>query len=150
MENIKSVLESHPFFKELKQGHLDVLAGCASYVNFKAGEAIFREKQEVGSFCLIQEGLVALKVRQVSKFIIIETLQENDLLGWSWLFPPYQAHFDCLATKDTSVIAFDAKCLREECEKDHDLGYEIMKRIIRVVAHRLDVTMIQLLNIYES
>jgi signal-transduction protein with cAMP-binding, CBS, and nucleotidyltransferase domain len=150
MEKIESVLRKHPFFKELKQEHLDILAGCASYVNFKAGETIFKEKQEVSSFCLIHDGLVALEVRQVSKPIIVETLQANDLLGWSWIFPPYQAHFDCHATKNTTLIAFDAKYLREKCERDHDFGYELMKRIMRVVAHRLEVTRIQLLNIYDS
>ena len=64
--------------------------------------------------------------------------------------PPYQAYFNCRAIKDTCVIALDGKYLRKKCEEDHDLGYELMKRIVRVVAHRLEATRIQILNIYGN
>ncbi len=150
MEKIGLVLREHPFFKDLKQEHLDILAGCASLVDFKAGSVIFKEGQEVDHLHIIRDGLVAIEILHTSKPAVIETLQGNDLLGWSWLFPPYRAHFNCRVIKDARVIALDGKYLRKKCEEDHDFGYELMKKIMKIVAQRLEATRIQFLNIYGN
>jgi CRP-like cAMP-binding protein len=80
--------------------------------------------------------------------LTIETLGEGDLLGWSWLFPPYRWQFDALAIEAVRAIAMDGKCLREKCEKDHDLGYDLMKRFSRIMTLRLQAARLQLLDIY--
>ena len=81
--------------------------------------------------------------------IIIQTLDEGDVLGWSWLFPPYRWKFSAKAIESTRAIALDGKCLRGKSEEDHDLGYELLKRFARVVQERLDATRLQLINVYE-
>ena len=59
------------------------------------------------------------------------------MLGWSWLFPPYYWHFDARAVKPTTAIFIYGTRVRELCENDHDLGYELMRRTAEVVIGRL-------------
>ena len=59
------------------------------------------------------------------------------MLGWSWLFPPYYWHFDARALQPTKAIFFYGTWLRENCERDHDFGYELIKRVSAVVIARL-------------
>ena len=47
-----------------------------------------------------------------------------------------------------SAIAFDGACLRGKCEADHDLGYELMRRIAQVIIERLQATRLRLLDVY--
>ena len=67
---------------------------------------------------------------------MIETIDAGEVVGWSWLFPPYRWHFDARAVDaDVRAIAFDGACLRGKCEDDPALGYELMKRFAQVM-HR--------------
>ncbi len=77
-----------------------------------------------------------------------QTVAEGDVLGWSWLFPPYRWVFDAQALELTRALVFDGTCLRGKCEDDHNLGYELMKRFAHVVVQRLQATRLQLLDVY--
>jgi CRP-like cAMP-binding protein len=66
------------------------------------------------------------------------------------MVPPYRWHFDARAVEVTRAIALDGKCLREKCQEDHDLGYEIMKRFALIIAERLEATRLQLMDIYGN
>jgi CRP-like cAMP-binding protein len=80
--------------------------------------------------------------------VAIDTYGEGDVLGWSWLIPPYHWRFDARAIEPTRAISLDARCMRTKCENDHDLGYELMKRFARIIEQRLDATRWQLLDVY--
>jgi CRP-like cAMP-binding protein len=67
-------------------------------------------------------------------------LGAGDVLGWSWLFPPYLWHFDARAATPTTAIFFYGTRLRELCDENHDLGYELMKRVSEIVIKRLQAT----------
>jgi CRP-like cAMP-binding protein len=71
------------------------------------------------------------------------------VLGWSWLLPPYEYHHSARALEVTEVVALDGKALRERCEADHDLGYELMKRFALVIVQRLAATRARFLNFTE-
>ncbi len=149
MRTLESLLAEHPFFKGLDPRYLELLAGCASNVRFNAGEFIFREGGEANQFYLIRHGKVALEVFVPERGpVTIQTIDAGDVLGWSWLFPPYRWHFDARAVELTRAIAFDGQCLRTKCDEDHDLGYELMKRFARIITERLQATRLQLLDVY--
>jgi hypothetical protein len=80
----------------------------------------------------------------------IETIGEGEVLGWSWLFPPYRWQFDAQAVGLVRAIAFDGRCLRGKCEEDHDLGYWLMQRFAQVMSQRLQATRLQLLDLYGT
>jgi CRP-like cAMP-binding protein len=149
METLENTLAAHPFFHGLEPRYLQLAAGCASNVRFDAGEFILREGEEANHFFLIRHGKVALEVFAPNRgSIAIQTLEEGDILGWSWLIPPYQWRFDARAVELTRAIALDGKCLRAKCEEDHDLGYELLKRFAAILGQRLDATRFQLLDLY--
>ncbi|MCP4632195.1 MAG: cyclic nucleotide-binding domain-containing protein [candidate division Zixibacteria bacterium] len=149
METLKRILEKHPFLAGLEPGYIELLVGCASNMVFKPEQFLFREGEEANSFFFIRGGKVSVETFIPEKGpIASRTLGEGEILGWSWLVPPYHWHFDARAIELTRVIALDGKCLREKLEQDHDLGYEIMKRFALIIAERLEATRLQLLDIY--
>ncbi|MBI3579235.1 MAG: cyclic nucleotide-binding domain-containing protein [Ignavibacteriales bacterium] len=151
METLEKILAEHAFFKDLEEKHTHLIVGCASNVRFDAGRPIFREGEEAHQFYLLRQGKVALELYAPDRgFITIETLGEGDILGWSWLIPPYTWHFDAKALELTRAIALDGKCLRRKCEEDHDLGYELLKRFSHIMEQRLTSTRLQLLDIYGA
>jgi len=151
MQTIDQILRAHPFFKDLKEEYLKIVTGCASNVVFKTDEIILKEGKPANHFYLIKGGLVAIEISASSnKQITIQTLGEGNMLGWSWLIPPHRNRFNCRAIENVHMIALDGKCLREKCEKNHDLGYDLLKRIARVSTQRLEATRLQLLNLYEK
>jgi CRP-like cAMP-binding protein len=150
MQRLKTLLSKHPLFKGLDKRHLQLILDCASDVHFKSGDIIFHEGEEANQFYIIRQGRVALEVTLVSgrEPIIIQVIGEGDVLGWSWLFPPYRWHFDTRAVADTQAIALDGKYLRTICEKDHHLGYELMKRLASIVEKRLRAIRLQNPDMY--
>ncbi len=111
------------------------------FIRFKAGELIFREGDPANRFYLVIGGKVAVEshVRDSAAMTIL-TSGEIEVLGWSWLFPPYYWHFGARAVEDTEAVFFYGTPLREECEADHDLGYALMKRLAEVMLIRLQAT----------
>lgn len=151
METLERILAEHPFARDLGKQYGELLTGCASNVRFDAGEFLFHEGEEANQFYLIRHGSVAVEIfAGPSRVTTITTIGEGEVLGWSWLFPPYRWKFDARAVEPTRAIALDGKCLRAKCEADHDLGYELLKRFAHMVEQRLDATRFQLLNIYET
>jgi len=148
IETLEPILREHPFFRDLRQEFFNIILGCASNVRFKPGEVIFNEGDEADKFYLIRQGNVAIDVaRSKHNSITIQTVHDGDILGWSWLIPPYRARFLCRAVDDTRAIGLNGKCLREKCENDHDLGYELLKRMTKVFTQRLENTRLQLLEL---
>ena len=151
METLQPILAKHPFFKDLAPDHLDLITGCASNVRFDPETFIFREDEDAHHFYLLREGKVGLEILSPDKGpITVQTLGEGEIIGWSWLVPPYAWHFDAHVLETTRAIALDAKCLRTKCEADHDLGYELLKRMTVLMEQRLQATRLQLLDLYGS
>lgn len=151
MEDLRRILSDHPFLKGMNDKQLELLVGCASNVIFKPGEFIIREGQPADTFYFIRHGYVQIETNVPGKGpLVIRTRHEGEVLGWSWLIPPYRWHFDARAREQTRAIAMDGKCLREKCDVDSDLGYEIMKRFSLIIAERLEATRLQLMDIYGN
>ena len=151
METLERIIVEHPFFEGLESYYTGLLTGCASNVRFSAGTYIFKEGEEANQFYLIRAGKVALEILAPhNKTLTVETLEQGDLLGWSWLVPPYIWSFHARAIQETREIALDGKCLRTKCEQNHDLGYEVLKRFAQLMARRLQATRFQLLDIYAG
>ena len=135
---LNALISQQPFFKGLSARHLQLLTDAAMEVQFEAGESILEEGSPANRFYLILEGKVVLESEMKHRGLLpIQTLGPGDDLGWSWLFPPYHLHLSARALEPTRTIFFYGTRLREQCEQDHDLGYQIMKRIAEVAIQRL-------------
>ena len=149
MKTIDEIIAEHRFFKDMKSEYLQILAGCATNVTFEARDYVLRQGHSADYFYVIRHGAIAIEVHDLGKGPLnVQTVVENDVLGWSWLFPPYQWNYDARAMTLVRATAFDGKCLRDKCEADHDLGYELMKRFADIMMDRLQATRMQVMNIY--
>jgi CRP-like cAMP-binding protein len=150
MRTLESILAKHPFFEKLDQSYLEVVTGCASNIRFKAGDYLFREGEAAQQFFVIREGTIQLETFVPGQGAMpIETIHEGDVVGWSWLFPPYRWHFSGRAMTPLRAIALDGECLRGKCEEDQVMGYELMKRFSRIMLERLQATRLQLIDLYK-
>ena len=128
----------HPFLAGLNRAQLALLTDCAMVVRFGPGETIFREGEPANRFYLIESGKVILESSgELSDPVVIDAIGAGELLGWSWMFPPYVWHFTARAAGPVTAIFFYGTILREYCERDHGLGYELFKRMGAVMIKRL-------------
>jgi len=149
-EKLEKGVAAHPFLIGMGDQHIRLLADCALRSHFEAGHVIFREGEMANRFYLIEHGKVALESSTLGEPIQIEEIQDGDLLGWSWLFPPYAWHFTARAAEETTAIFFYGTILREYCEKDHSLGFELFKRMSVVMLRRLQAARQKLLSARQT
>lgn len=149
MKDIRTELAEHPFFAGLAEADLDFIAGCGRNEAFREGTQIATEGSPADRFYLIRKGRVAIETyTPARKAMRLQTLEDGEILGWSWLFPPYQWNFDARALTDVRTITLDGRCLQDKCENDPRLGFELMKRFARIMTQRLRATRMQLLDVY--
>ena len=148
---IRRTPEPIPRTEGLAPAHLMAIAECAHPVTFASGEYVFHEGDPANHFYIITYGQVSLELHVPGRGShVIQTVGKDEVLGWSWLIPPYHWHFDARAVELTRAIALDGKCLRTKCESDHDLGYELLKRFTNIMEQRLEATRLQLLDVYAN
>jgi len=149
MHTLDEIVTESPVFAGLDHEQLQLIVGCAQNAAFFAGERLFREGEAADTFYLVRRGRVALTAHVPGRGeVTIDTVEPGEVLGWSWLFPPYRWHFDARAVEDTGVVAFDGACLRGKCDADHALGFELLQRFAQVVIDRLQNTRTLLLDVY--
>ena len=146
---LAQIVMQHPFFIGLEEGFCDLVSGCARNVRFEAGSYLFRKGEPANEFYLIRDGQVGLQVSaQGGKPVTFQTVGNDEVVGLSWLIPPYRWSFDARAMTRIRAIGIHAVCLRDKCDADHDLGYEMMQRFMPVLIGRLEAARLQALDIY--
>ena len=149
MQTLEAILAQHPFFNGLQAEYVQVVTGCASNVRYPAGAYLFHEGEEASNFYVIRQGKVALEIGAAAGgLIVIETIEAGEVLGWSWLFPPYRWHFSARVVQPTRAFTLDGKCLLNKSAQDHNLGYELLMRFAQIIIERLEATRLQLLDVY--
>jgi CRP/FNR family transcriptional regulator, cyclic AMP receptor protein len=139
----------HPFLAGMNRMQLALLTDRAMATHFKTGETILSEGEFANRCYLIETGKVVLEFGgSFGEPLMIETIGAGDLLGWSWMFPPYTWQFTARAIEPTTTIFFYGTILREHCEKDHSFGYELLKRISAVMVKRLQAGHKQMLSLF--
>jgi CRP/FNR family transcriptional regulator, cyclic AMP receptor protein len=146
---MEELIGGHPFFAGLGADTVQLIAGCASNVHFAAGETIFGQSETADRFYLIRHGRVALEIHSPTRGpLVIDTMDDGEVLGWSWLVPPYRYFGDARAVTPVSATALDGACLRGKCEADAELGYQLLKRVTAVMYQRLQSARVRLLDLY--
>lgn len=149
METLQRILGEHEFFSGLDEPYLQLIAGCATNVRFEAGAYLCREGEQSDRFFLLRHGRVALEICPPQKPpVIVETLEGEDILGWSWLVPPHFWRLDARALEPVRALALDGNCLRRKCDENHDLGYELLKRLAQIMEQRVQSLRMQIIDVY--
>lgn len=151
MRTLAEYLPEHPFFAGLDRPAMDLVVGCAQNVHFRPGDTLFRTGDAADTFYVIRHGRVCLDIHDPERgALTIASLESGDVVGWSWLVPPYRWMFDARAVDQVSTVALDGACLRGKCEDDPALGYALMQRVARVMYDRLQDARLRLLDLYGS
>ncbi len=149
MEGLERIVREHPFFAGLDEAFITLVCGCAKNVRFEAGEYLCHEGEPADQLYLLRHGRVALEIAAPGRgAVTFQTVNAGEIVGVSWLIPPYRWTYDARALELVRAVAMDATCLRRKCEDDHDLGYEMMKRFVPVLVERLHGTRMQILDVY--
>jgi CRP/FNR family transcriptional regulator, cyclic AMP receptor protein len=149
MKGLEALLAEHPFFRGMAEADLMLIAGCAANARFEAGDYLFREGAAADQFYLLRDGRVAVEVHAPGRNpIAIMSAGAGEVLGFSWLMPPYRWVFDARALQMTRALVFDGACLRNKCDADPRLGYDLLKRVTQVMTERLEAATVQLLDVY--
>jgi CRP/FNR family cyclic AMP-dependent transcriptional regulator len=151
MRTVAELLDELPLLAALVPEHRATIAGCARNRVFDPGELLAREAAPADEFFILRAGTVAIETRDPARgALTIETLQAGELVGWSWLVPPFRSAFDARARVITHVLAFDGACLRSKCDADPALGYALLRLVAGVFTERLQTTRLRLLDVYGS
>jgi CRP-like cAMP-binding protein len=137
---IEPYLATHTFFAGLRPEAISFLAGCARHQSIAPDEVVFRQGERAHQFYLIRTGRVAVEIPAITgPNLPVQRLGTDQVLGWSWLIPPYKWNFQARAEAPTVLLAFDGDAVRARCEADPTFGYALLKRFAALMAERLDV-----------
>lgn len=151
MQTLAEILNETPVFAGLPPETIELIAGCARNAAFAEGAVIVERGDPADAFLLVRRGRVALELHAPGAGpLVIETIDPGEVVGWSWLFPPYLWHLGVRALEDVGAISFDGACLRGKLEHDPALGFELMRRFARLVIDRLEHTELRLLDVYAG
>ncbi|MDG4766847.1 cyclic nucleotide-binding domain-containing protein [Solwaraspora sp. WMMD406] len=143
------LLDSHPFLAGLPRPWLERLSYQARPGVRHSGQRIFQEGHRADRFWLLRSGQVALDFHVPGRGDVgIETIAAGSVLGWSWLFPPYQWQFGAVAVDRTLMIEFDAAGTRRLISQEEALGRELTTRFMQVVVDRLHAARSRLMELY--
>jgi CRP-like cAMP-binding protein len=145
------LVDEVPALRALSPTHRATIAGCGRNRVFAVGEVLLREGGPADEFFAVREGAVAIETEMPGRgAVTIQTVHPGELIGWSWLMPPYRAAFSARSLTVAHVIAFDGACLRGKCDADPALGFDLMRLVVRTLADRLSDTRLRLLDVYAA
>jgi CRP-like cAMP-binding protein len=152
LDEVYLELQKIPWFRELNDEHLRQIAAISAIRHARAGEVLFREGDRQDNIYVVIAGRVALDMFMPNRGKVrFYTCEEWEVVGWSGVTPEvHQRIAGAVAVIETTLIATDSEKLRQLCEADHDLGYQVMRRMANVVASRLVVTRLQLLDMFAE
>jgi CRP-like cAMP-binding protein len=146
---MRELIALHPFAAGLTDEHLALVSACAQNVSLRAGAMLCVEGASADTFYLLRRGHVSIEVHQAGRGpIVIETVGTGDVVGWSWLVPPYRWTFDARALEPVGALAIDGGCLRAKSLEDPVLGFALLSRVTRELLERLQATRVRLLDLY--
>jgi CRP/FNR family cyclic AMP-dependent transcriptional regulator len=147
MKEIKDLLKNNLYFKDLEDEFINFLAENSTFTDYEQESFIFSVREPAECFYLILSGKVALQMFSHEKGeIVLEERTDGEILGWSWLKPPYKWRFDAFTLKNTKLIVFDANLIKKQMEANPRFGYKIQSIFFNIVVDRFQATRLRLLK----
>lgn len=151
MRTLEQIIAEHPFFEGIAPAYLALISGCARNVRIDPDRYLLRHGEPAQFFYLLRHGRVILELAAPGPgTLTFQTLGPGELVGVSWLLPPYRWTYDARVLQQVRAVSIDAACLRAKSEADHNFGYDMMKRFMPVLVQRLQDARLQLLDVYGT
>jgi CRP-like cAMP-binding protein len=139
MPSTADYLTAHAFFSALSEDYIKLLSEFVVERQVAKGEVLFQQGKVADKFYLVRKGQISVQVPAlVGPPLELQILGENQMLGWSWLIPPYRWNFMARAVEDTELLEFDGQAILARCENDPKFGYELFKRFTALMSERLN------------
>ncbi len=149
-QSIKDYLSTHVFFSGLDDNFIRFLADSATQQKVEKGHVLFQQGKYADKFYLLRSGQVSVQVPAlVGPTLEIQSLGADQILGWSWLIPPYRWNFMARALDETELLEFDGSAILARCEQDPKFGYELFKRFAALMSERLDAARQKLMDQWD-
>jgi CRP/FNR family cyclic AMP-dependent transcriptional regulator len=145
-ENVQ-FLREHPVFHRLSDSYLHQLADHMEAVTVDAGQTLFHEGDAADHFYIVMEGTMDLYARlEDDEEQWIQLIDVGEVIGWSWLVPPYRWAFSARSREGAMLMRFDAAAVRDMCDRDPAFGYGTMKQICALMLDRLHTVRNQMMT----
>jgi CRP/FNR family transcriptional regulator, cyclic AMP receptor protein len=142
-----SIIGAEAFFRGLPPAYLERLASMSPHLSMPEQSRLFDEEMPARCFWIIDAGQVALDALVPGVgHVVIEKLGRGDVVGLSWLEPPYQFRYGAVTTQPMQAFEFDAAQVRAACRDDPAFGSAVLDRFLAVAYHRLQVTRARLVR----
>jgi len=136
---IDEYLSAQEFFSGLSPEFIGFLARCASERQIEPGQVVFRQGERARQFYLIRNGSISIEIPAVmGPTLKVQSLGAGQILGWSWLIPPYKWNFQARAEEQAGLLEFDGDAVLARCEEEPKFGYELLKRFASLMSERLE------------
>jgi CRP/FNR family cyclic AMP-dependent transcriptional regulator len=132
-------LSAHEFFSGFSDDVLNFLCQCSSTHSLKNGQILFRHGENADKFYVVRQGRLSIQIPAImGPPLEIQSLGKDQVLGWSWLIPPYKWSFQAKAEADAELLMFDGKLILARCEQEPAFGYALLKKFAALMSLRLD------------
>ena len=139
------------FFKGIDPEFLDLIANHVVEQEYASQQSVFQQDSDAEHFYIVKQGKVNVEVPSlVGAPLVLQSLTDGGVLGWSWLIAPYKWYFEARAVQPSTLLNFDGKALRDHCDRDPSFGYDILKRFATLMMYRLDAARIQAIEAFEQ
>ncbi len=142
----KQVLKECEVFSTLSDAELEKVSGSILEKEYEAGTTIFQEGDNAEELLILQEGKVAVQMTlpkaqlEMSRRITVDVVTRNEVVGWSAIVEPYMYTFTAVCLQKVRALSISGTKLRWLLRDNPEIGYEVLKGLIKVVASRLDDT----------
>jgi CRP-like cAMP-binding protein len=151
MSTVEAALAAHPFFQGVDPALVARVATFTTPHSVEVDQPFFREGEPADAFYLLTHGRVAFLLEVPGRgFLNIETLDAGEVMGWSWAVAPHKWAFTATALDLTRALRVDGGALRAACQSDHELGYQVLSRLMGAIADRLAAARLQILDLYGA
>jgi CRP/FNR family transcriptional regulator, cyclic AMP receptor protein len=146
----REIMQEIQWFSDLKPEHFEKMVQIASLHNLPADSEIFREGDRQDKLYIVVEGRVALEIFIPHQGRLrILTAEAMDVIGWSAATPGMRTRTASAKTViPSTLIGIDSEAMRQLSKEDHEFGYLVMRRMANIIASRLMVTRLQLLDMF--
>ena len=134
-QSITEYLSAHEFFSEFSDDDLKFLCECSSMREIKKGQILFLQGENADRFYVVRNGRISLQMPAIMGQILeIQTVDEDQVLGWSWLISPYKWNFQTEVEEDSELLQFDGVAILARCEQEPKFGYELLKKFAALMS----------------
>jgi len=134
-QSITEYLSAHEFFSEFSDDDLKFLCEYSSTRLIKKGQILFLQGENADRFYVVRNGRISLQMPAImGPTLEIQTVDEDQVLGWSWLISPYKWNFQTKAEEDSELLQFDGVAILARCEQEPKFGYELLKKFAALMS----------------